>query len=101
LLDVTGYTGNNSTKETPTLTADMIGDWREELIVRPSSGSADVRMYTTTTVTTNRIYTLMHDPTYRAQVNFEQSAYNQPPHTGWRISPNMNPPPVPDIFVVK
>jgi hypothetical protein len=101
LLDVTGYTGNNSTKETPTLTADMIGDWREELIVRPQTGSADVRMYTTTTVTTNRLYTLMHDPTYRSQVNFENSAYNQPPHTSWRISPNMNPAPVPNIFVVK
>ncbi len=101
LLDVANYTGNNSTKETPTLTADMLGDWREELIVRPSTGSADLRMYTTTDVSTNRIYTLMHDPTYRTQVNFEQSAYNQPPHTGWRISPNMNPPPVPNIFVVK
>jgi hypothetical protein len=41
----------------------------------------------------------MHDPTYRSQVNFEQSAYNQPPHTGFRISPNMADPPVPDIFV--
>jgi hypothetical protein len=101
LLSVSGYTGNNSTKETPTLTADMIGDWREELIVRPSTGGADVRMYTTTDVTTNRLYTLMHDPTYRAQANFEQSAYNQPPHTGWRIAANMNPPPVPNIFVVK
>jgi len=52
-------------------------------------------------VTTNRIYTLMHDPTYRAQANFENSAYNQPPHTGFQISPNMAAPPVPDIFVVK
>jgi hypothetical protein len=56
-------------------------------------------VYTTTTVTARRIYTLMHDPTYRAQVSFEQSAYNQPPHTGFRISPNMLPPPKPDIYV--
>jgi len=56
----------------------MLGDWREEIIWRESSGSA-IRLYTTTEVTKRRIYTLMHDPTYRAQVNFEQASYNQPP----------------------
>jgi rhamnogalacturonan endolyase len=50
-------------------------------------------------VTKRRIYTLMHDATYRAQVNFEQASYNQPPHTGFQISPNMPAPPVPSIFV--
>jgi hypothetical protein len=58
-----------------------------------------LRIYTTTDVTKRRIYTLMHDPTYRAQVNFEQSTYNQPPHTGFQISPNMPAPPVPNIFI--
>ena len=98
LLDCATCLGNNSTKNTPTLTADMLGDWREEIIWRESSGSA-IRLYTTTDVTKRRIYTLMHDPTYRAQVNFEQASYNQPPHPGFRISPNMTAPPVPDIFV--
>jgi hypothetical protein len=100
LLTCSECSGNNGTKNTPTLTADMLGDWREEIIWRETAG-ANLRMYTTTDVTTSRIYTLMHDPTYRAQNNFQNSAYNQPPHPGWRISPNMNPPPVPDIFVVK
>jgi rhamnogalacturonan endolyase len=90
--------GNNSTKNTPTLTADLLGDWREELVLRETAGTA-LRVYTTTDVTKRRIYTLMHDPTYRSQVNFENSAYNQPPHTGFRISPNMADPPVPSIFV--
>ena len=58
-----------------------------------------MRIYTTTDVTKRRIYTLMHDPTYRAQVNFEQSTYNQPPHAGFQISPNMPAPPVPNIFI--
>ena len=88
----------NGTKSTPTLSADLLGDWREEIVWRESS-NANLRIYTTTEVTKRRIYTLMHDPTYRAQVNFEQSAYNQPPHTGWRIAPNMDAPPVPDIFL--
>jgi len=98
LLTCSTCLGNNSTKNTPTLTADMFGDWREEIIWRESSGSA-IRLYTTTDVTKRRIYTLMHDPTYRAQVNFEQASYNQPPHTGFQISPNMPAPPVPNIFV--
>jgi rhamnogalacturonan endolyase len=90
----------NSTKSTPTLTADLIGDWREELVLRESSNAA-LRVFTTTDVTKRRIYTLMHDPTYRAQVAFENSAYNQPPHVGFHIGVGMADPPVPDIYIVK
>jgi hypothetical protein len=50
-------------------------------------------------VTTRRIYTLMHDPTYRMQVSFEQSSYNQPPHAGFHIGAGMADPPRPDIHV--
>lgn len=98
LLNASGCASNNGTKSTPTLTADLLGDWREEIIYRTSDNTA-LRVYTTTDVTTRRIYTLMQDPTYRAQVSFEQSAYNQPPHPGFRISPNMADPPKPDIYV--
>jgi rhamnogalacturonan endolyase len=87
---------NNSTKSTPTLTADLLGDWREEIIWRESNNTG-LRLYTTTTVTTRRIYTLMHDPTYRMQVSAEQTAYNQPPHTGFHIGSGMVAPPNPDI----
>jgi len=90
----------NSTKSTPTLTADLLGDWREELVLRQST-NASLKVFTTTTVTKRRIYTLMHDPTYRAQVAFENSAYNQPPHVGFHIGVGMADPPVPDIFLVK
>jgi hypothetical protein len=100
LLNASGCASNNGTKSTPTLTADLLGDWREEIVYRTSDNKA-LRVYTTTDVTARRIYTLMHDPTYRAQVSFEQTSYNQPPHTGFRIAPNMADPPKPDIFVVK
>jgi rhamnogalacturonan endolyase len=98
LLSPAECAGNNGTKNTPTLTADLLGDWREELVVRESD-STGLRIYTTTDVTKRRIYTLMHDPTYRAQVSFEQSSYNQPPHTGFHIGAGMADPPKPDIFV--
>ena len=62
-----------------------------------AADSSALRVYTTTNVTRRRIYTLMHDPTYRAQVAFEPSGYNQPPHSGFQISPNMPGPPKPNI----
>jgi len=99
LLNCAQCGSDDSTKSVPVLTADLLGDWREEIVWRLSDNSA-LRVYTTTDVSTDRIYTLMHDVTYRAQVSFQQSAYNQPPHTGFRIMPNMPAPPVPDIYVV-
>jgi hypothetical protein len=93
-----GTASCNGTKSTPTLTADILGDWREELVLRESANGA-LRVYTTTAVTKRRIYTLMHDPTYRAQVNFEQSTYNQPPHVGFHIGAGMADPPVPSLHV--
>jgi hypothetical protein len=98
LLNATDCSGNNSTKNTPALTADLLGDWREELILRTTDNTA-LRVYTTTDVTRRRIYTLMHDPTYRMQVSFEQSSYNQPPHVGFHIGAGMADPPKPDIHV--
>jgi hypothetical protein len=99
LLSCAECASNNGTKSTPTLTADLFGDWREEIVWRQADNKA-LRIYTTTALTKRRIYTLMHDPTYRAQVSFEQSAYNQPPHVGFHIGAGMAAPPVPDIRVV-
>ncbi len=89
---------NNYTKATPTLTADLFGDWREEIIWRTPNSSA-LRVYTTTAVTQRRIYTLMHDPQYRMQVSSEQTAYNQPPHPSFFIGDDMDEPPIPNIHV--
>ena len=99
LLSCSACASNNGTKSTPTLTADLFGDWREEVVWRQSDNKA-LRVYTTTAVTKRRIYTLMHDPTYRAQVAFEQSSYNQPPHVGFHIGAGMADPPVPNMRVV-
>ncbi len=89
---------NNGTKSTPTLTADLLGDWREEIIWRESDSTA-LRLYTTTALTARRIYTLMHDPQYRMQVSGEQTAYNQPPHVSFHIGTGMATPPKPDIHL--
>ncbi|MET0340923.1 MAG: rhamnogalacturonan lyase [Polyangiales bacterium] len=79
LLRCDACAGNNGTKNTPTLTADLLGDWREEVIWRESNNTG-LRIYTTTAPTTRKLYTLMHDAQYRMQVSGQQAAYNQPPH---------------------
>ncbi len=79
LLTTDGCLVNNSTKANPCLSADIFGDWREELIVRTDSNDA-VRIYCTTYDTDYRITTLMHDAQYRMQVSSQNTAYNQPPH---------------------
>ncbi len=100
LLSCAECASNNGTKSTPALVADLFGDWREEIVWRQTDNRA-LRIYTTTDVSKRRIYTLMHDPQYRTQVSFQQSAYNQPPHVSFHIGAGMADPPVPDIRVVK
>jgi rhamnogalacturonan endolyase len=90
-LSTSGMASCNGTKSTPCLTADLFGDWREELVLR-TSGNDALHIYTTATPTTNRIYTLMHDPIYRMSVCSENAAYNQPPEPGIYIGPGMTLP---------
>ena len=75
---------NNSTKSTPCLSADIFGDWREELIVRNMTDDA-LNIYSTATATDYRVPTLMHDHTYRMGVCWQNVAYNQPPHLGYYL----------------
>lgn len=75
----------NSTKSTPCLMADILGDWREEVILWDSSDPSKINIYTTATKTDYRIPTLMHDHTYRMGVCWQNVAYNQPPHLGYYL----------------
>ena len=73
----------NSTKSTPCLQADILGDWREELILWNMNNPAEVNVYTTWTPTSYAVPTLMHDHTYRMGIAWQQTGYNQPPHLGY------------------
>jgi rhamnogalacturonan endolyase len=95
-----GYGGsNNSTKKNPCLTADILGDWREEIILR-STDQQFLNIYTTVNETTHRIYTLMHDPQYRLAIAWQNAAYNQPPHPGFYLGDGMSAAPTPNIQLV-
>ncbi len=96
MLEAEGCASNNGTKATPALSADILGDWREEVIWR-TADNKELRIYTTTIPTKYRFYTLMHDPQYRLSIAWQNVAYNQPPHTGFYLGEGMAKPPLPVI----
>ena len=75
----------NYTKATPCLQADILGDWREELIMWNKKDSAEVMIFSTWTPTDYAVPTLMHDHVYRMGVAWQNTAYNQPPHLGYYL----------------
>ena len=75
----------NGTKATPCLTADLFGDWREEVIFWSKTDSASINIYSSGYPTEYRVPTLMHDHMYRLGVAWENVAYNQPPHLGYYL----------------
>ncbi|MFV3126015.1 rhamnogalacturonan lyase [Niveispirillum sp. KHB5.9] len=88
LLSPADVSSNNGTKATPALSADIIGDWREEVIWRTRDNKA-LRIYTTPFPTEYRLVTLMQDPVYRLGVAWQNTAYNQPPHTSYFLGTGM------------
>jgi rhamnogalacturonan endolyase len=95
-----GCSSNNGTKSTPALSADLFGDWREEVMFRTTDNKS-LRIYTTTIPTTYRFPTLMHDPQYRLSIAWQNVGYNQPPHTGFYLGEGMAKPPRPSIVLVQ
>lgn len=59
--------------------ADILGDWREELI---TALPGELRIYTTTIPARDRRVCLMQDPVYRAGVAHRSMGYEQSPVTG-------------------
>ncbi len=99
LLSAEGCSSNNSTKATPCLCADLLGDWREEVVWR-SSDNRELRIYTTTIPTDHAFYTLMHDPQYRLSVAWQNVGYNQPTQPGFYLGDGLTAPPRPHIRCV-
>lgn len=91
------FKGNacNGTKNTPCLSADLFGDWREEVIFHDGD---KIYIYTTTIESKYRLFTLMHDPVYRCGIAWQNSSYNQPPHLGFYIGDGVDKIAQPDIY---
>ncbi len=85
----------NGTKNTPNFSGDILGDWREEVILHDAT---NLYLTTTTTSTTHRVYTLAHDPVYRLAMSWQNGAYNQPPHLGYWLGAGVDKAPKPIVF---
>jgi rhamnogalacturonan endolyase len=70
----------NGTKRNPCLSADLFGDWREEVIYYDKNDPSRLMVFTTAIPTQYRLATLMHNLLYRLGVASQNVAYNQPPH---------------------
>lgn len=76
-----GSLTNNYTKATPCYQGDILGDWREEIIMRTPQNN--IRIYSTPNSTTYRIPTLWADHQYRNAMVWQMCGYNQPPHLSY------------------
>jgi len=93
LFSASGCTSNNDSKATPCIAADILGDWREEVIWRTTNNKA-MRIYMTDKSTDFRFHTFLHDPIYRLSVAYQNVAYNQPTHPGFYMGSDLQ-----NIFV--
>ena len=80
----------NTTKATPCLQADLLGDWREELIMFQHeddyvSPTCKILVYSTPEPTKYKVPCLMQDHVYRMGIVWQNSSYNQPPHLGYYL----------------
>ena len=91
-----GSMTNNDTKGTACYQGDILGDWREEIILRTAQN--DIRIYSTPTATKWRIPSLWYDHQYRNAMVWQMCGYNQPPHTSFFLGELENitiaPPPL-------
>lgn len=80
----------NTTKATPCLQADILGDWREELIMYKyeedfSAPECTLMIFSTPETTDYKVPCLMEDHVYRMGIAWQNSSYNQPPHLGYSL----------------
>lgn len=98
LLEATGALQTSGTKNVPVVSADLFGDWREEVIWH-TPDEKFLRIYTTPHATDRRLVTLMHDAQYRVAIAWQNTAYNQPPYPSFYLGDGMKEPAVPQIVV--
>ena len=82
LFKMEGCAFNNGTKSNPALCADVLGDWREEVLCR-TADNQHLRLYITPIPTKYRFHTFLAEPVYRHSVTMQNVGYNQPTNVGF------------------
>lgn len=89
LAQFDGCSRINGTKSNPCIHADILGDWREEVLVRTQDNTA-LRLYVSTIPTPYRLHTFLHDPVYRISIATQNVAYNQPTQPGFYVGSDVH-----------
>ena len=82
IMQTGGVAMINDSKNNPCAQGDILGDWREELVLR-STDNGELRIYTTTDSTPFRLPSLWFDHAYRQAMVWQPLGYNQPPHASF------------------
>ena len=80
----------NGTKSNPSWYGDILGDWREEVILPDVTRLADLKIFSTWYPTTHRFPWLMTDHTYWMSALNENIGYNQPTNVGYYLGTDLN-----------
>ena len=83
-----GGVSNHGSKGSPVLVADLLGDWREEVILR-TEDDRHLRLYLSPEPTKYRFWSLMEDPVYRISVGTQNNGYHVAPEPGFYFGPDL------------
>jgi rhamnogalacturonan endolyase len=72
----------------PCLVGDILGDWREEVLLVGPEGKS-LRLFTTTIPTEHRLKSLLADPQYRLGLVWQNVVYNKPAHPSFFLGDGM------------
>jgi rhamnogalacturonan endolyase len=75
----------NSTKSNPSWYGDLVGDWREEVILPDATRLQDIKIFSTWYPTTHKFPWLMTDHCYWMSALNENIGYNQPTNMGYYL----------------
>ena len=79
----------NGTKSNPSWYGDLVGDWREEIILPDNTRLKDIKIFSTWYPTTHKFPWLMTDHCYWMSALNENIGYNQPTHTGYNLGSDL------------
>lgn len=83
-----GVVSIGGTKAVPCLQGDLLGDWREEVVMVTEDGTA-LRIFLSPEPTPYRFWTFLEDPVYRHSLANQHGCYNQPTQPGFYFGPDL------------
>ena len=89
IRELEGGCSNNGSKDSPCFSGDILGDWREEVVLRNAEDATELRLYVSDISTDCRFWTFLQDPPYRISLATENVGYNQPPQPGFYFGPDL------------